>query len=221
MGAFMKKIKDHYFRIAKKESYPARSVYKLKEMEKRFRLFHQGQKVLDLGASPGSWSMFASRMVTPSGRVVAVDLKEPAVSFPEHVDFIRADIFEDQRARDQVRNFAPFDLILSDMAPRTTGIKITDQARSCELAREAFLLGRTLLNPGGCLVIKVFEGPDVQLLSREMKKCFERVRHFKPKSSRSESRELFIIGMVLQGKDAGKSGPGHEDTGMNKYAGTV
>ncbi len=197
LNQVMKKVKDHYSRQARHDSYPARSVYKLKEMDKRFRLLRPGQKVLDLGASPGSWTLLAAQKVQANGMVVAVDLNEPAVSFPEQVRFVQSNILNDEQAREQVLNLAPFDLVLSDMAPRTTGIKITDQARSHELAREAFELAREILIPGGTLVVKIFEGPDVQELGRDMKGCFKRVKHFKPKSSRPESKEIFLIGMEL------------------------
>ncbi|WP_291319419.1 RlmE family RNA methyltransferase [Desulfonatronospira sp.] len=198
----MKKVRDHYSRQAGQDNYPARSVYKLKEMDRRFGLLRPGQKVLDLGASPGSWSMFAAQKVQSSGFVLAVDLKEPSVSFPEHVVFIQADIIYENEARKQVRDFVPFDLVLSDMAPKTTGIKITDQARSHQLAREAFQLSLEMLGSGGTLVVKIFEGPDVQELAREMKACFKRIKHFKPKSSRAESKEIFLLGMEMHQKDS-------------------
>ncbi len=197
----MKKVQDHYFKKARKDNYPARSVYKLREMDKRFRLFRPGQKVLDLGASPGSWSLYAAQKVTSNGLVLAVDLKEPAVSFPGQVRFIQGDVFSDTDVAQQIRNLAPFNLVLSDMAPKTIGIKITDQARSFELAMEALHLGRLVLIPGGSLCVKIFEGPDVEQLNREMKSSFVRVKHFKPKSSRAESREIFLIGMQFQKKE--------------------
>ncbi len=197
----MKKIRDHYSRQARQDNYPARSVYKLKEMDRRFHLLRPGQKVLDLGASPGSWSMFAAQKVQAKGMVLAVDLNEPSVSFPQQVVFIQGDIINDNEAREQARDFAPFDLVLSDMAPKTTGIKITDQARSHQLAREAFELSLEMLGPGGTLVVKIFEGPDVQELGREMKACFKRLKHFKPKSSRAESKEIFLVGMELVKKE--------------------
>ncbi len=191
----MQRIQDHYFQKAKKEKYPARSVYKLQEMDKRFRLFKRGQKVLDLGAAPGSWALYAADKVSDQGSVLAVDIKEPPVSFPGNVSFLQADIIEDTQARDQVQEAGPFHVILSDMAPNTTGIKITDQARSLELAQEALWLGQSLLTPDASLVLKLLEGPDVPELRREMQACFQKVKHFKPKSSRSESMELFLIGM--------------------------
>ena len=197
----MKKIRDHYFKQARQDNYPARSVYKLKEMDRRFNLLRPGQKILDLGASPGSWSMFAAQKVQAKGMVLAVDLNEPSVSFPQQVVFIQGDIINDNEAREQARDFAPFDLVLSDMAPKTTGIKITDQARSHQLAREAFELSLEMLGPGGTLVVKIFEGPDVQELGREMKACFKRLKHFKPKSSRAESKEIFLVGMELVKKE--------------------
>ncbi len=144
--------------------------------------------------------MYAAQKVTPSGFVLAVDLKEPAVSFPGQVRFIQGDVFNDAEVVQQIKNLAPFNLVLSDMAPKTIGIKITDQARSFELAMEALHLGRLVLIPGGFLCVKIFEGPDVEQLSKEMKTSFTRVKHFKPKSSRAESREIFLVGMQFQKK---------------------
>jgi len=192
----MKKYRDFYFKKAKKENYPARSVYKLKEMDKAFKLFSPGQKVLDLGASPGSWSLYAAQKVGPKGHVVAVDLNPPGTSFPEQVSFVQADVFtSDTHLQEVLEQYAPFDLIISDMAPKTTGIKFTDQARSYNLAEQALSLARNWLKAKGHFVVKIFLGPDVPNLVQEMRKSFTKVKQFKPKSSRSESKEMFLVGL--------------------------
>ena len=192
----MKKYKDHYFNRAKQEQYPARSVYKLKEMDKRFQLLHKGQTVLDLGAYPGSWSMFAGNRVGPKGRVLAVDKADPEQVLPDNVVFHRADVLDGEEELEEVlRSYSGFHLILSDMAPLTTGIKIRDQALSLELAERALECARDHLLTGGNVVIKVFEGPDIPDFRKELKTVFNRVRSFKPKGSRSESKENFLLGL--------------------------
>src|SRR6056297_708303 len=121
--------KDHYFQKAKREDYPARSVYKLQEIEKRHKLFKPGIKVLDLGASPGSWALYAAKKIGKSGLVVALDKTEPSIAFPKQVVFVQSDIMGvDDHFVSILDNKGPFDLIMSDMAPQTTGIKIRDQA---------------------------------------------------------------------------------------------
>jgi 23S rRNA (uridine2552-2'-O)-methyltransferase len=192
----MKKYRDFYFKKAKKENYPARSVYKLKEMDKAFKLFSPRQKVLDLGASPGSWSLYAAQKIGSKGHVVAVDLNPPGTSFPEQVSFVQADVFtSDTHLQEVLEQYAPFDLIISDMAPKTTGIKFTDQARSYNLAEQALNLARKWLKTKGHFVVKIFLGPDVPNLVQEMRKSFTKVKQFKPKSSRSESKEMFLVGL--------------------------
>ncbi|WP_028573760.1 RlmE family RNA methyltransferase [Desulfonatronovibrio hydrogenovorans] len=196
----MKKIQDHYFNRAKRDNYPARSVYKLKEMDKKFKLLGPGRKVLDLGAAPGSWSLFAAHKVGDRGLVLAVDLNEPGVSFPEQVSFVQGDIFEDSsEVARRIRENAPYDLVMSDMAPKTTGVKFTDQARSFSLAMQALEVAGSRLRPGGGFVVKILEGPDIRELQDNMRTMFKRVKHFKPKSSRAESKEIFLVGLDLTG----------------------
>ncbi len=192
----MKKYRDHYFKKAKQDKYPARSVYKLKEMDRQFKLFKPGQKIIDLGAAPGSWTMFASERTGNKGEIVAVDFNPLNVDTPANVSFVQEDIFDQEGGlEEKVRELVPCDLVLSDMAPQTTGIKFTDQARSHRLAERAFELSLDWLKPGGHLVVKIFQGPDSQELARRIKLDFKRVKQFKPKSSRGESKEIFFLGM--------------------------
>ncbi|SKA74076.1 23S rRNA (uridine2552-2'-O)-methyltransferase [Paucidesulfovibrio gracilis DSM 16080] len=196
----MKKYQDHYFKRAKQENYPARSVYKLQEIEKRFNIFRSGQRVLDLGAAPGSWSLFAARKVGGKGHVLGVDLQTTETEFPDNVEFFHGDAFEqDGPFADRRAELAPFDLVISDMAPKTTGVKFADQARSlelCELARDV-LPG--VLVTGGHFVAKIFEGPDVKAYTDSLRPLFEKVKTFKPKSSRAESKEMFVVGLGFRG----------------------
>ncbi|MDL2207934.1 RlmE family RNA methyltransferase [Desulfovibrio sp. OttesenSCG-928-M16] len=192
----MKKYRDHYFLKAKQEKYPARSVYKLKEIDKRFRIFKKGMRVLDLGAAPGSWSLGAAEKVGPDGFVLACDIQDTQTSFPDNVLFLREDVFDRSPEFEALlKEKGPFQAVVSDMAPSTTGHKATDQARSAALAEEALALALTCLEAGGHFVVKVFMGPDTNDLARAMRTSFAVVKSFKPASSRPESKEIFYIGL--------------------------
>ncbi len=185
----MKKYRDYYFKKAKKEDYRARSVFKLKDMDKKFGLLSRGMKVLDLGCAPGSWLQYCSERVGKGGKVVGVDLTE-VKKLPAGVRVIKEDIFS--MAPDDFDE-APFDCVLSDMAPSTTGAKLADHFRSVELCRAAFALASGVLRPGGSFVFKIFQGKDFPDFLKEVKAGFKKVKIFKPPSSRPESREIFVV----------------------------
>jgi len=197
----MKEYRDHYFKRAKAENYPARSVYKLQELDAKFSLLKQGLKVLDLGAAPGSWTLFAAKKVGPAGFVLALDIQPTEQEFPDNVQFLVHDAFEDTpELLALMEPHLPFDFVMSDMAPRTTGIKFTDQARSVELCERARDVALRRLKPGGNFVAKIFEGPDAKGFQESLRPYFEKVRGFKPKSSRAESKETFILGLGFRGE---------------------
>ena len=199
----MKTYRDHYFKKAKQENYPARSVYKLQEIEKQSRLFFPGAAVLDLGACPGSWSLFAAERVGPSGRVLAIDLHPAGTAFPNHVTYLIGDMLDPgPDVLEAFNSLGPFDIVLSDMAPKTTGIKFTDQARSLELAEAALAVACRRLRPGGAFVVKIFQGPDAPAYLIGLKAFFAAVRVAKPKSSRAESKEIFYVGTGFLGAPA-------------------
>ncbi len=196
----MKKYRDYYFLKAKQENYPARSVYKLKEMDDRFHILKAGMHVLDLGAAPGSWSLGAAEKIGKTGVVLAADIQETLTVFPDNVLFMQEDVFERSAEFEAVlAKFAPFDLVMSDMAPFTTGNKFTDQSRSHELCVQALEIAKLYLKPGGNFVVKIFMGPDVQEYLVTLRKLFVRVQGFKPQSSRLESKETFYLGFGFQG----------------------
>jgi len=200
----MKKYQDFYFKRAKQENYPARSVYKLQEIQKQCSLLGPGQSVLDLGAAPGSWTQYAAEKVGPGGRVLAVDLNPPAISFPPAVTFIEDDAFSPgPELTAALADHAPFDVVISDMAPKTTGIKFADQANSHELCLRALEMARAFLKPGGRFVAKIFQGPDVKSFEGELRKSFAVVKAIKPKSSRPESKEMFYAGLGFRPAEAG------------------
>lgn len=192
----MKQYRDHYFLKAKQENYPARSVYKLKEIDGRFHVFKPGMKVLDLGAAPGSWSMGAAERVGATGRVIACDIQTTSVEFAENIAFFQEDVFNRSEAFETLLVAeGPFHVIMSDMAPQTTGTRFTDQARSLDLCVEAFAVAERYLIRGGSFIIKIFMGPDMDQLLKSMRQSFVRVKSFKPQSSRSESKETFFVGL--------------------------
>lgn len=188
--------RDHYFKKAKQENFAARSVFKLEEIDKKYRLFKPGQTVLDLGASPGSWSQYSSKMVGEKGRVLGVDLSPVTVSLKNAV-FIQADL-RDLNLEEIFKEHGfspPFDLVLSDMAPKTTGIRMTDQARSMELCELALDVSRRFLKKDGHFVCKLFHSDDFTKLRDEIKKSFQKCEAVKPDSTRKISKEIFLVGI--------------------------
>ena len=190
----MKKIKDHYFHKAKHDGYVARSAYKLEEIDKKHLLLRKGNLVLDLGCSPGSWLQYAARKVGEQGQVMGVDLQTVKLSLPKNVKVMQADIFE-MTAKDLEMNGGMIDVILSDMAPKTTGIRNTDAQRSYALNHQVLELSGELLRPHGTLMVKAFQGAPLEQLRREFSSSFAQVKLCKPKSSRSESVEIFLLGL--------------------------
>lgn len=205
----MKKVQDHYFHKAKADNYPARSVYKLQEIDKQVKLFRPGQKVLDLGAAPGSWTMYAAEKVGPSGRVLGIDLQDTGQAFAANVTFLQDDAFSPSPAAMEILEaMFPLDAVLSDMAPRTTGVVFTDQVRSLELCEQALAVARACLIQGGSFVAKIFMGPDVKAYTDSLRADFAKVVSIKPKSSRSESKEIFVVGLKRLGQPSGLSSLG-------------
>ncbi|MBW1671154.1 MAG: RlmE family RNA methyltransferase [Deltaproteobacteria bacterium] len=187
----MKKVQDHYFKKAKKQGFPARSVYKLEEVQKKHKLLKSGQTVMDLGAFPGSWSKYAAGVVGPKGLVVAVDIQKPGV-IADNVCILQQDVY-DLKASNLRRISPHFDVMLSDMAPKTTGRKDVDHFRSVALAERALDLAGELLKPGGTLFCKIFQGKDFPSFRDKCRESFSSVRVIKPKSSRPESVEIFLL----------------------------
>jgi len=201
----MKTYRDHYFLKAKQENYPARSVYKLKEIDRRFRIFKKGMRVLDLGAAPGSWSIEAAKKVGPEGGVLGADIQNTDTVFPPNVLFKREDVFDRSPEFEALlKEKGPFDVVMSDMAPDATGHRSTDQARSVALCEEALALALACLIKGGSFVVKVFMGPDVKALADDLRKSFAVVKSFKPASSRSESMETFYVALGYKGDIYGR-----------------
>ena len=186
---------DHFGRRAKAQGYPARSVYKLQEIDRRLSLFKAGQRVLDLGAAPGSFSLYAGEKVGPTGLVIGVDLQEIRIAAPPHVRFLQQDINQlDPAALQASHGVAQFDVVLSDMAPHTSGNRQGDQFRSYELYMQALRVTEALLAPGGHFVGKLFQGPEFEQARAATRALLGSAKVFKPEASRSESYEVFLAG---------------------------
>ncbi|MFO7965121.1 MAG: RlmE family RNA methyltransferase [Desulfobacterales bacterium] len=188
------KWQDHYSRKAKKENFPARSVFKLEEIQQKHQLIKKGGRILDLGCSPGSWLIYAARIVGETGHVVGIDLKPVTVPLPKTVSVYEHDIF----SRDDVSaalGGETFHVVMSDMAPSTTGNKHVDSARSYNLSEAAFMIARGTLVPGGAFICKIFQGEDFDRFFNMVKKDYRTYKIYKPKSTRKASREIYVIGM--------------------------
>ena len=187
---------DHYSKRARAEHYPARSIYKLEEIDKRVRLLKPGFVVLDLGAAPGSWTLYAAQKVGPKGRVVAVDRAELTVGTPANAVYVQADALAvDPPALLAAVGVAGFDAVISDMAPRTSGHRFVDQSRSFELFCRAVELAQALCRRGGNFVGKIFQGGDFEVARDRVREQFEEVRVVRPRSVRSESYEVYLVGL--------------------------
>jgi len=187
---------DHYSERAKKERYPARSVFKLKEAQKKFRLIKKGDRVLDLGCSPGSWLLYAAELTGKRGRVLGIDLKTIRIKIPPQAETLTADILTIDRAwidKQELGN--RFNVVLSDLAPATTGNKALDATRSFQLCQAALSIVEMVLKPGGSFICKIFQGEEFKEFSDTVRSRFKRHKIFKPQSSRKESKEIFLVGL--------------------------
>lgn len=187
---------DHYFKKAKQNNFAARSVFKLEEIDQKFKILKPKQMILDLGASPGSWSQYCSQKIGVDGRILGVDLKPVTVKLSNAV-FIQADL-RDLNLENIFREhgFNPvFNLVISDMAPNTTGIRMTDQARSFELCELAFNISRRFLKKNGHFICKLFHSDDFTKLRDLIKSDFQQFHAVKPDSTRKISKEIFLVGL--------------------------
>lgn len=185
-------LHDQYFKQAKAEGYLARSAYKLTELDERFKLIRKGSRILDIGCAPGSWMQVAAQRVGASGVVVGIDLKRVEARMSPQVIALEGDI--EQTEPDALTGPAGglFDLVLSDMAPNTSGHG--DDLVSARLCRSVLALLPGLLAPGRGLAMKILEGREYPALLRETTRLFRNAQGFKPKASRDVSREMYIVG---------------------------
>jgi 23S rRNA (uridine2552-2'-O)-methyltransferase len=188
---------DTYVKRAREDGYRARAAYKLLELDDKDQLFAGSRIVVDLGAAPGSWCQVAQRALGEQGRVIALDIL-PMEELPG-VTFIQGDFRENEvlvSLEDEMRG-QKADLVLSDMAPNLSGIAASDQARSVDLAELALAFARDWLKPSGACAVKVFQGAGFESVLKEFRSAFRTVRVRKPQASRSESREVYLVGRRL------------------------
>ncbi len=187
-----RQCEDRYFQKAKAEGYRARSAYKLLQIQEKFHILRKGQVIVDLGAAPGSWSQVAAEIVGDTGLVIAVDLQ--AIAPIPGVATLQGDITApDVQVRIARATGGLVDVVLSDAAPNTSGIRERDHALSVELVEAAFAVARQSLKPGGCFVAKVFEGEDIPRLLAQLRQHFALVKPHYPPATRQESREVFLV----------------------------
>jgi 23S rRNA (uridine2552-2'-O)-methyltransferase len=184
---------DGYTESAKARGFPARSVFKLEEIDRRTRILRPGQRVLDLGAAPGSWSIYAGKVVGDRGAVLSIDLNEVAQNLGKNVVFVQGDalIIESTLYEEH----GPFDVIVSDMAPNTSGNKDADQWRSYELAAKAIEVAAIHGRTGGHFVAKIFMSAEYEKARTRLRELYEEVRTLRPEAVRKNSVEVFLVAL--------------------------
>ncbi len=187
-------IPDPFRMRAKAEGYVARAVYKLQEIDEKYRLFRPGQRVLDLGCAPGSWLQYIAAKVGPKGLVLGIDAAPLAIPVAPPLYFHQGSI-ESLDLEMLAAISAVFDVVVSDLAPKTTGIRDVDQQRSLELTQMAWELARQFLRSGGHFLAKIFAGPDLPGLTADIQREFRTWRQVKPAGSRAASKELYLMGL--------------------------
>ncbi|MFN0315915.1 MAG: RlmE family RNA methyltransferase [Burkholderiales bacterium] len=197
-------VTDPFVRQAQKDGYRSRAVYKLAEIAEKDRLVKPGLVVVDLGAAPGGWSQWLVKQVGTGGRVIAIDClpMKPIVQ----AEFIQGDFTSDEglQSLQQLLKGARADLVLSDMAPNISGVESVDQARCAHLAELAIEFAKAHLKPGGAFLVKVFQGEHFEAVRRQMLATFKTAGVRKPKASRSESKETYLVGRGLRQEEATK-----------------
>lgn len=192
-------VQDKYFQLAKEQGYRARSAFKLLEIQEKYHLIHRGDTVVDLGAAPGSFLQVISELVGGAGTAVGFDLQEIVPFEEENIHAFVQDIMDKDAifARLEELGLKKADVVTSDLAPKTSGIRDLDQGRSAELTDQAFFIATRILKKGGNFVGKIFEGEEMQAVIKRMKTRFKKVSVFKPASSRDRSFETFVVGIHL------------------------
>ncbi len=194
------KVQDYYFKKAKKEKFVARSIYKLEEVDKKYRVIKRGDTVVDFGYHPGSWIQYTTKKVGETGRVVGIDIKpvNKSLCHLKNVTLFEKSIFDVEKTED-LGVEGRFDVVLSDMAPNTTGIRSVDQDRSLNLVEMVFSLYPIFLRVGGNSVVKVFDSHQAQQFLKAQRRQFKEFHFLKPKSTRSVSKEFFVVGLGYLG----------------------
>jgi len=185
---------EFYTRKAQEEGYPARSVYKLKEIVEKYKVIKKRDRVLDLGCSPGSWLLYISKIIGGKGMAVGVDSEDVEIPIKGNIAFIQKSVF-DLQIQDLEKFSSRYNSVVSDLAPKTTGIKSIDDAKSLELAERALEIAKSVLVSNGNFVCKIFEGEGVDNFFKKVSGKFAAAKRFRPKAVSRGSKEFYIIGI--------------------------
>ncbi len=184
---------DHYAKKAKNESFAARSVYKLEEIQKKYHIIKKNMKIMDLGCAPGSWMQYTSGILGTTGFLLGIDIKPVGLSLGSNVNIVEKDIFLVE-PQELLAEYGEFDGVLSDMAPSTTGNRDHDHFGSMELCERAFQYAEVLLKNGGFFVCKMFDGEDSPEFIKRIRPKFTFFKALRPQATKKASREVFLTG---------------------------
>lgn len=179
--------KDHFYKKAKKEGFASRAVYKLQEIQKKYRILKSGNRVLDLGAAPGGWMEITAKEIGPRGHVTGIDRLPLKIHLPPNATFLQQTVEADLKLEKS------FDTILSDLSPDLTGITFRDSYQSYALAKLVWQIAQKHLKAKGNLVIKIFPGEETKMLQTELKKSFTKMQIFIPEATRKTSSEIYLV----------------------------
>lgn len=195
---YSEKKKEHFYKEAKRVGYRARSAFKLKQIQEKFRILKEGNTVIDLGAAPGGWSQVAKEIVGERGIVIGIDLSP--IKPIKSITFLQGDMTKDASLGEliSITGDKKADVVLSDMSPDISGNYSVDHTRSIFLCEQALITAETLLKPGGNFVCKVFSGEDLQDFVKKVNEKFRSVKRFAPVASRKSSSEIYIIAKSFQ-----------------------
>ena len=192
------KREDFYKRKAREEKYPSRSIYKLKEIDAKYKLIKKGDLVLDLGCAPGSWLIYISKKVGDRGRIIGIDIADLKIELPENAVFLKKDIMN-LSASDLIKARGKYQVVVSDSAPATSGIDFVDVEGSLELCEKSLEIATEVLENGGNFLCKIFEGDGSDDFFKQVKQSFKFAKRFRPQATRKQSREIYIAAREFKG----------------------
>ncbi len=192
------KREDYYKRKAREEKYPSRSVYKLKEIDAKYKLIKKGDLVLDLGCAPGSWILYISKKIGDRGRILGIDIADLKIELPENAVFLKKDIMN-LSASDLIKARGKYQVVVSDSAPATSGIDFVDVEGSLELCEKSLEIAKEVLENGGNFLCKIFEGEGSYDFFKKVKQNFKFSKRFRPQATRKQSREIYIAAKEFKG----------------------
>ncbi|PIR02632.1 MAG: 50S rRNA methyltransferase [Candidatus Nealsonbacteria bacterium CG_4_10_14_0_8_um_filter_37_14] len=201
---------EFYTTLAKKEGYPARSVYKLKEIDEKYKIIREGNRVLDLGCAPGSWLLYISQKVGEKGKAIGVDIEEIKIPQKANIVFIKRSVFDLKESDFKDK----FEAVVSDLSSKTSGVKFLDAGKSLELAEKAFEIAKSVLLPGGNFVCKIFQSELSDEFFKKVKNCFDFAKKIRPKAVIKKSKEFYIIG---RGFTHQNPAPSREEAGLGGF----